>query len=150
MAQSETSADAAAPTREQIDALQIAMATMPQDEVPLTPWNTFGPGFYARTIAIPRGSLLVGKVHADEHIFILSKGELALVSEDGRSIVKAPFYAVGRPGMKRIGFAITDCVCTNVHINADDERDLGRLEARYITPEPHLPLAQSAMPELLR
>jgi hypothetical protein len=124
-----------APTRAQIDSLQSVMATMPQEQAALEPWNTFGPGFYARTIALPRGTVLVGKVHATEHIFILSKGELAVATEDGVQVIRAPFQSLGRPGLKRVGVALTDCVCTNVHINPDDERDLERLEARYITPE---------------
>ena len=120
-----------AQTRKQIDRLHAEMLQMPQIDIPTV--HTFGPGFYARTIHIPRGAALVGKVHATEHIFFVSKGEIELVTEDSRLRVTAPFQAVCRPGLKRAGYAITDVVCTNVHITT--ETDLDRLEAELIKNE---------------
>ena len=107
------------------------MRQMPQVEIPTS--HTFGPGFYARTITIPAGAALVGKVHATEHIFILSRGELAVATEDGVQVVRAPFQQVCRPGLKRAGHAITECVVTNVHIT--ELTDLAALEAELIQPE---------------
>lgn len=121
----------AAPTRAKIDRLQGAMRVLPQVEIPVE--HTFGPGFYARTIRIAAGTVLVGKVHATEHVFIVSAGEIELATEDGTRRVRAPFQAISRPGLKRVGVAITDCVVTNVHIT--DETDLARLEAQLIVPE---------------
>jgi hypothetical protein len=43
--------------------------------------------------------------------------------------------AVTEPGDKRAGFALTDCVCMNIHANPDDVRDMAALESRYIMPE---------------
>lgn len=120
-----------APTREQINRLQSVMAEMPQAEIPVE--HTFGPGFYARTIRIPAGATLVGKVHATEHLFIVSSGELAIATEDGTQVVRAPFQTVCRPGLKRVGQALTDVVCTNIHITT--ETDLVKLEAELIAPE---------------
>jgi quercetin dioxygenase-like cupin family protein len=120
-----------APTRAQIDRLEGAMRQMPQIDIPVT--NTFGPGFYARTIHIAAGTTLTGKVHSTEHIFIVSKGTIALATEDGERLVHAPFQMVCRPGLKRVGHAITDVECTNIHIT--DETDMARLEAALIIPE---------------
>lgn len=120
-----------APTRAGIQNLEDVMRRMPQTEIPVR--NTFGPGFYARTIHIKAGTTLTGKVHATEHIFIVSKGEILLVTEDGKRHVKAPFQVVCRPGLKRVGHALTDVECTNVHIT--DETDLAKLEAALILPE---------------
>jgi hypothetical protein len=125
------------PTREQIDRLQAAMLAMQQADIPAE--HTFGPGFYARTIRIPAGTVLVGKVHSTEHLFIISKGEIALATEDGTQIVKAPFQTVCRPGLKRVGAAITDVVCTNIHLT--NETDLDALERLLIEPEPMLQAA---------
>lgn len=118
-------------TREQIERLELTMRDMPQAEVPTD--HTFGPGFYARTITIPAGCTLTGKVHATEHIFMVSKGDITLVTEDGSRRVQAPFQVVCRPGLKRAGYAHTETVCTNIHITA--ETDLLRLEAALIEPE---------------
>ena len=118
-----------APTRAGIERLEAAMRASPdQIEIPTT--HTFGPGFYARTIAIPAGASLTGKVHATEHIFIISRGDITLVTEDGRRRVQAPFQMVCRPGLKRAGYAHTEVVCTNVHIT--DETDLAALERELI------------------
>ena len=121
-----------APTRDGIDRLEAAMRASP-DQIDLPVTHTFGPGFYARTITIPAGTTLTGKVHATEHLFILTRGDITLVTEDGRQRVQAPFQIVCRPGLKRAGFAHTDCECTNVHITT--ETDLDRLEADLIVPD---------------
>lgn len=120
-----------APTRQQIQRLEAQMRALPQ--VAIQPLHTFGPGFYARTIVIPAGATLTGKVHATEHIFILSRGELSVATEDGVQRIKAPFQMVCRPGLKRAGYAHTEVECTNVHITT--ETDLAQLEADLIEPE---------------
>lgn len=95
--------------------------------------HTYGPGFYCRTIFIPAGTVLTGKVHATEHIFFVSKGDMTVVTEEGSKRVSAGYQAVCKPGLKRAGFAHTDTVCTNLHITP--ETDLAKLEAALIIPE---------------
>jgi quercetin dioxygenase-like cupin family protein len=118
-------------SRGHIARLEAELRKLPQAEVPTE--HTFGPGFYARTITLEPGTVLTGKVHSTEHIFIVSKGDITLVTEDGRKRVQAPYQAVCRPGTKRAGYAHTETVCTNVHITT--ETDLARLEAALIEPE---------------
>lgn len=119
-------------TREKIDQLEADMRRQPhQVEVPVI--NTFGPGFYARTIVLEPGTELVGKVHSTEHIFMLTEGELLLVAENGGQYLTAPVQIVSPPGVKRAGKALTRCVVTNIHIT--QETDLVRLEAALIAPE---------------
>lgn len=118
------------PNREQIDAYEASLRNMPRIE--LETEHTYGPGFYARTIRLPAGTELVGKEHATEHVFLLTEGEMLLVTEEGGQHVKAPYQAVCKPGVKRAGKALTDSVCTNVHITK--ETDLARLEAALIVP----------------
>ena len=131
---------AQAPSRAQISQFEQELRKLPQFDVPTD--HTFGPGFYSRTIHLPAGATLTGKVHATEHIFILSKGELLVVTEDGRQHLKAPCQVVCRAGVKRAGYALTDVVCTNVHIT--EETDLERLEALLIEPEDDLLPADKA------
>lgn len=126
-----TAIDKPAPSRAQINDFEAELRKLPQVEI--TVKNTFGPGFYARTIMLPAGTTLTGKVHATEHIFIVSKGELLLATEEGRRHVKAPYQVVCRPGLKRVGYAVTEVECTNVHIT--DETDLAKLEAMLIVPD---------------
>jgi quercetin dioxygenase-like cupin family protein len=108
--------------------LESVLCDLPQIDIPVT--HVFGPGFYARTVTIPAGSILVGKLHATDHIFIVSSGTLMLTTDDAVMMVEAPFQCVAKAGMKRAGHAITDVVCTNVHITT--ETDLVKLENQLI------------------
>lgn len=117
--------------REKIDRLEAELRAMPQAEVPTE--HTFGPGFYARTITLQPDTVLTGRVHTTEHIFIVSKGDLTVVTEEGRKRVQAPYQAICRAGLKRAGYAHTEVVCTNIHIT--EETDLLRLEAALVEPD---------------
>ena len=119
------------PTLEHIQVLERRMREFPQLEIKTT--HTFSDGMYIRTIHVPADATITGQIHATEHIFTLIKGEMTVVTEEGRQHIKAPFQAVCRPGLKRVGHAHTDCVCANVHIT--DETDLDRLESQLIVPE---------------
>lgn len=122
--------------------LERAMLDMPQVEIPTA--HHFAPGLYVRTIEIPAGTTLTGHVHKTEHIFILSKGEMTIATEEGMRRVQAPFQMVCRPGLKRAGYAHTDVVCTNVHITS--ETDLSKLEALLIErPQLEAPRAQEVL-----
>lgn len=117
-----------APTRAQIEHLEAVIATAPQVELPLI--HGFGPGFYARSMMIPAGTVLTGKVHATEHIFMLTKGDISITTAEGVKRVQAPYQAICPPGSKRAGYAHTDCVCVNIHIT--EQQDLAALEAELI------------------
>jgi quercetin dioxygenase-like cupin family protein len=125
-----------ATTRQRIERLEAEIRKMPPADIPTE--HTHGPGFYARTITIPEGGTLTGKVHATEHIFIVSKGDITLVTDEGSRRVQAPYQAVCKAGLKRAGYAHSETVCTNIHITA--ETDLQRLEMLLIAPEKHLEL----------
>lgn len=132
------------PTRAQIDRIESDMRAMPDAQIEIPVEHTFGPGFYARTVTIPAGATVVGKVHATEHIFMVVKGDITLVTDGARRRVQAPFQMVCAPGVKRAGHAHTECVCTNVHITT--ETDLGKLEAALITaPALEAPAAQEKL-----
>lgn len=116
--------------RRKVERLEAVLIDLPQLEVP--PVHTFGPGFYARTLKLPAGTVLTGKVHATEHIFMVTKGCITVITDDGVQTVEAGYQAVCRPGMKRAGVCHTEVWCTNVHIS--EETDLAKLEALLIVP----------------
>lgn len=118
-----------------IERLEDRMWQLPQADIPTA--HNFAPGMYIRTITIPAGATLTGRVHKTEHIFIVSKGEIMLATEDGVKHVKAPFQIVCRPGLKRAGHALTECVVSNVHITS--ETDMSKLEADLVEPLVALP-----------
>lgn len=132
------------PTRAKIDRMESNMRAMPDAQIDIPVEHTFGPGFYARTVTIPADATVVGKVHATEHIFMVIKGDITLVTDGARRRVQAPFQMVCAPGVKRAGHAHTECICTNIHITT--ETDLEKLEAELIiAPALEAPAAQEAL-----
>lgn len=121
-----------APTRDQIARLEAHMLEAPQ--LPIEPIHHFSEGIYAREITIPAGTLLTGKIHSTEHLNIVSKGRIAVWTEDGMKVVEAPCTIVSRPGTKRVGLALTDTVWTTIHHNPGNITDLAQLEAELIVP----------------
>lgn len=97
-------------------------------QIPLQ--HHFSKDVYAREILIPKGSIVVGKIHKHENLNILSKGSLLLVSIDGVMKVEAPYTVVSSPGVKRLALALEDSVWTTIHGTA--EKDLEKIEDEFI------------------
>lgn len=84
--------------------------------------------FYIRTIQIPAGTELTGKIHRHAHANVLASGRVRVVTEHGGfEILEGPYAAVSRPGTKRALCAETDLVWITVH-NVGKERDLKEIE----------------------
>jgi hypothetical protein len=118
--------------RAAVERLQAIMSKMPQADLPTQ--HHFADGVYMREMHCPAGCTIVGKVHRREHFFILASGEMELAG-DGLPprLVKAPAILIGSPGVKRVGYAHTDCVCINVHRTA--QTDLDAIEIELIEPD---------------
>ena len=72
-------------------------------------------GMYYRALTIPAGICLTGKIHHDDHIFILEQGELSVMTDEGMKRLQAPARFKARAGSKKIGYAHTDVICSTVH-----------------------------------
>lgn len=90
----------------------------------------FSKDVYAREMQVPKGSVVVGKIHKFENLNILSKGEVSIFSIDGVMRVKAPFTFVASSGAKRVFVVHEDAVWTVIHGTA--EKDLDKIEAQFI------------------
>lgn len=120
------------PTRADIDHLQAVMAQMPQ--VALDTQHYFAGGVYVREMRCPAGSTIVGKVHKHPHFFILATGEMTVTGDGSPArLILAPAIIASGPGVKRAGYAHTDCVCLNVH--RTDKTDLDEIEFELIEPD---------------
>jgi hypothetical protein len=119
--------------REKVLALEEIMLGMPQSETFLR--HHFAPGIYMRELLIPKGSLIIGKIHAHEHPVMLASGEAVYMTEfDGLQRIVGPRAMVSSPGVKRLLLTITDCVWYTVHSNPEDTKDLATLEDWIIAP----------------
>ena len=117
--------------REQLYKLQSAIGDLPEVHFPLQ--HTFAPGAYARTIQIPAGSVLVGKIHKHKHLNILSQGTVHVLTETGGvEVLTGPLTMVSEPGTKRAVFAVSDTTWTTIHLTS--ETDLAKIESEVIAP----------------
>lgn len=90
--------------------------------------HRFAPGVYARTLYIPKGTLLTGKVHKHEHFNIVLAGTIEVLTEDGYRRVGAGSFFKSPVAVKRAGYAHEDTIWTTIHANPTDERDPAKLE----------------------
>lgn len=121
----------ATPTREEIDRLQAEMVKMPQAELETS--HYFANGMYAREVHRPAGTLIVGKIHKHEHLFIVTKGQIVVWTESGMVRMNAPYVLVSKPGTKRVTLAEVDSTAMTVH--RTDNTDLDAIEAEIIESE---------------
>lgn len=111
--------------REKVLSLEEKMRER-SDQIHIEPVHYVADGLYAREITIPKGTLLTGKIHLFEHINIISKGDISVLTEEGVKRIKAPATLISRPGIKRVGFAHEETVWTTIH--ACDETDPDKAE----------------------
>ncbi len=134
--------------RERIAALETAMFEAPQVEIETR--HYFSDGIYAREIVIPAGVMLTGKIHAFEHINVVSKGSISVLTENGARRIEAPCTFIAAPGTKRVGFAHEETVWTTLHAVPNHIRTPDEAEALLILPtHPDALLATAAEAALL-
>ena len=101
------------------------LKTCPQVDLPLQ--HFYLPGVCVRSMFMPAGTLLAGKIHKHAHIAILAQGTLRLADDEHAFVISAPYIAYGKAGIKRLGYAETDCTFMNVL--STDITDPDELEA---------------------
>ncbi len=101
--------------REQLTTLEREMkkgihdGSLKEQEVPLTEFH--GGGVYARQIFIKKGTALVGAIHKDEWLHVVSRGKIRIVTENGSRIIDAtnePQTFTSPAGVKRAGYVMED------------------------------------------
>ena len=119
------------PSIEQIEKLQSEMVKMPQAE--LETEHYFSGGMYCRKLTRPAGTLIVGKVHKKDHIFLCAKGEIVAWTENGMKKLVAGDIIESKQGTKRVTLALTEAIGITCH--KTDKTDLDEIEAELIEPE---------------
>ena len=115
--------------RHKLYSLEAALGDTPEVDFPLQ--HVFAPGVYARTMSIPKGGVLVGKIHKHKHLNILSQGTVLVLTEnEGIERLTGPITMVSEPGTKRAVVAETDAVWTTIHLT--NETDLAKIESEVI------------------
>lgn len=89
------------------------------------------PGVYVRSMFIPAGTILTGKIHNKSNIAILAQGTIRIANEKEVTIISAPKIFVDEPGTKRLGFAETDVTFITVH--RTDNTEIEAIEKELVS-----------------
>lgn len=92
-----------------------------EKDCPLTHYFTpvseqFGCSVYAREMFIPKGALIVGKIHRHSHLNMITKGCISVSTEFGKEYYRAPVTFISAAGTKRAVLAEEDTIWTTIHL----------------------------------
>jgi hypothetical protein len=109
---------------EAIFAAEKLLLDYPQVEMTVTHYQI--DGVYVRSLFIPKDVILTGRIHNKESIAILAQGTIKVCNGLETKTLTAPHIMIDQPGVKRIGYALEDCVFITVH--RTDESEIERIE----------------------
>lgn len=116
-------------THQRVDAVHRLCATLPAVDMPVT--HRFTPGMYSREIFMPKGSLVVSKIHKTEHPFVVISGRAAVWDADnGVQQLQGGHVGITKPGTRRVLFIHEDCRWITFH--ATDKLDVDEIESEII------------------
>jgi quercetin dioxygenase-like cupin family protein len=114
--------------REDVTALAEYLKDFPQEDIPVQ--HEFLDGVYMRTVFMKAGDIIIGKIHKQEHVAIISQGRATVLTEHGTLEIKAPYLFKSPPGVRRALLIHEDMIWTTVH--RSDHKDLESLEEQLI------------------
>lgn len=114
--------------RDSVTELAELLKPYPQEELPVQ--HEFLQGIYMRTVLMKAGLVVVGKIHKQEHVAIISQGRASVVTEHGVVEMEAPFMFKSPAGVQRALLIHEDMVWTTVH--RSEHTDLAKLEEQLI------------------
>ncbi len=127
------------PTYEELKDLERAMREnlpildIPKD-CPVT--HHFSEGSYGREMLIPKGTIIIGKIHRHAHLNVLMQGEVTASTDEGMKRMKAPLVFSSKPGTQRCVYAHEDTRWLTVHVTS--ETDMQKIEEYVIMPQAEL------------
>jgi len=97
--------------------------------------ENYGCGTYARQMFIPKGTLIVGKIHRHQHLNFIMQGKVSVSTEFGPKYFEAPCIFVSEVGLKRAVIAEEDTLWVTVHLTKHlGEENLNKMEEEVIAP----------------
>lgn len=73
------------------------------------------PGIYIRTFTMPKGSIVISKIHLQEHPYMIEKGKVSVYDGITTQTLIAPHRGITPIGTKRILYVIEDCTWITYH-----------------------------------
>jgi len=106
--------------------LTHTMLAMPGEKREFHVEHTIKDGMYMRKLFIPKGSLIIGKVHKLDCLNIVAQGDISVLTETGSARLRAGFTVASPAGIQKVGYAHEDTIFINVF--RTDETDVDRIE----------------------
>lgn len=110
-------------------AIEKILKELPQVDCPVKSYII--DGVYVRAMFIPAGTVLTGKIHNHESIFILAQGTIRISNGNDNAVLSAPYIAIDKPGVKRLGCSETDVTFITVH--RTDLTDIDQIEKTLVS-----------------
>jgi hypothetical protein len=107
---------------------KIESGELIHQDCPVT--HRFTKGCYLREILMPKGTRIIGKIHATEHFNILLTGSVTVITAEGVEDMKAPYTFTSKAGVQKVVIVHEDCIWQTVHIT--DKTDLEEIEKDVI------------------
>lgn len=85
--------------------------------------HLFTPGLYTRTIFMPAGTLVMSMTHNTRHPFIITTGEVDVITPEGTITHVAPYMGITQPETKRFLHVKSDTTWTTFHANPENLTD---------------------------
>ena len=114
------------------------------DLIDVPVFHHFAPNVYMRQMDAAAGTLVVSKMHRTEHMNILLKGSVTIVTENGIEFLQAPLILKSAAGTKRIGYFHEDSSWVTVHPTT--ETDLELIEQQVIVPDDEIEQFLASLP----
>lgn len=111
--------------RERFNKLEEFIFSFPQlveEDYDLTEYNSGG--MYGRQITIPRGACITGRIYKVDHLEIMLKGDIVILSADGGAKRYTGYNVIeAKAGKRQAGFAYEDTTWLTVNIVPGDVED---------------------------
>ena len=120
-------------SREKVMELEGALRQLPEQLDPDDyTYHHFAYGIYLRELFMPKGAVVVGKIHKTKHLTIIASGTVRITTDQGVKEFTGPWVFVSEAGAKKAILAITDATLMNPH--PTDETDIDVIEKQFIAP----------------
>jgi hypothetical protein len=90
---------------------------------------------YARQMFLPKGTVIIGKIHKHQHLNFIMQGKVSVSTEHGKKVIEAPASFISEVGLKRAVHAEEDTIWVTVHLTKySSEEELDKVEEEVIAP----------------
>lgn len=97
--------------------------------------DKYGCHTYAREMFIPKGTIIIGKIHRHQHLNFILKGQVSVATEFGKKYFTGPCIFISEVGLKRAVYAEEDTIWATVHLTEHSgEENLEKIEQEVISP----------------